>query len=265
MAMTVNGKSFKYYMTQSTVLHVLLVLIALVSTKIALLNKDKIRKTNIKLIEASVKVDMVAMPKFTIKELKSMDLGSEGEPEPEPIVKKVVQPDIKGPEFLKKKKKKSFLDMMKNLSAKKVSKSKKKPKAKKKTGNRGMSNTDRSALNKLVLSGNKLSKGIALTGGANAAAQEGFNLYVSKLPNFVRPNWKLPAYLRDKKDLRCRIRIYLAASGKVLRAEIYESSGNDDFDKRALSTVQKSSPFPSLDSSYSNKGIKGDILLGFPL
>jgi TonB family protein len=259
-----RGKPFKFYMTKSMFLHLALVVLAVVSTKLMFWNQENIRKTNIKLVEASVRIDMVAMPKFTIKELKSMDLGSEGEVEPEPIIKAKPIDNSKGPEFLKKKKKKpNFMDMMKNLSKQKVSKQKKRKKKIKK-GNDGISNNDRSDLSKLVLSGNKLSKGMALTGGSNAAAQEGFQLYVSKLPNFVRPRWNLPAYLMGK-ELRCRIRVYLAPSGKLLKAEIYESSGDADYDQRSLAAVQKSSPFPSLDKAYSNKGIKGEILLGFPL
>ncbi len=267
MAATIAKKTFKFYMTKSAILHCLLVVIAVVSTKLMFWNQENVRKTNLKLIESSVRVDMVAMPKFTIKELKTMDLGSEGEPEPTPKPLEKVKPivDSKGPKFLKKKKKVNFMDMMKNLSKKKVVKSKKKPrKKKKKKGSGGITNSDRSALNKLVLSGNKLSKGLALTGSANAAAQEGFNLYVSKLPNYVRQNWNLPAYLMGK-EFRCRIRVYLAASGKLLRAEVYESSGDEDYDNRALDAVRRSSPFPSLESAYSNRGIKGEILLGFPL
>ena len=115
----------------------------------------------------------------------------------------------------------------------------------------------------LLLQGNKLSKGTGIVGDG-IAATETFALYLGKLPMIVRPHWILPSYLLDK-DLKCRIRIYLSENGKLLRSNIFETSGNIEYDNKALLAVKKASPFPELAENIKKRGIDGDIVLGFPL
>jgi TolA protein len=220
-----------------------------------------------KLIESSVRVDVVAMPKLTLKELKALPPISRGDIDA-PVEEKVVKKDTinKGDVVLEKKvKKKSFLDMMKNLSNKTAKKEKTKKKKKEKKGNKNGLNIDSNTLRNLVAEGNKVSKGVAIsgTGSSNGDLTE-FNLYMSALPAHIRVNWKLPGYLLEK-DLKCRIRIFLNKNGKLLKAEVYQSSGEEEFDQRALSAVQKSSPFPSVPSQNAKNALNGEIVLGFPL
>ena len=118
-------------------------------------------------------------------------------------------------------------------------------------------------LQQLILAGNKLSKGSSLTGGSGDSG-DAFTQYISSLPDMIRPRWKLPSYLIDQ-NLKCRIRIFLNPTGRLLRAEIYESSGNSEYDRRALEAVKGTSPFPELAESFKSRGINGDIVLGFPL
>jgi TonB family protein len=71
------------------------------------------------------------------------------------------------------------------------------------------------------------------------------------------------SFLLDKK-LKCRIRIWIAMNGSVTRAEIYEPSGDNEYDQRALDAVRATS-FPPLSAEFGRRAINGDILLGFPL
>jgi len=262
-----ENKSFKYYFSWSMFFHISLVLLFFLVGK---LFHDQLQRTkdfNMKLIEASVKVDIVAMPKFTLKELKALPPVSRGEDIE--VKKKEVAPEVITEDdivFKKKVKKLNFLDMMKNLSEKKVKKSKtKKKRNRKKKGQSNGLNIDSSTLKKLVAEGNKVSKGVALsgTGTSNSDLTE-FNAYMSALPVHVRLYWKLPGYLMDK-DLKCRIRIFLKSNGALLKAEVFESSGEKEFDDRAMKAVKAAAPFPSVPNQNISNALKGEIVLGFPL
>lgn len=228
------------------------------------------QKYNIKLARASVRVDVVAMPKYTIKELKSLRQleRSSGAKVEAPAQKKVEAP--KKDDFIKKKKKVDFMAMIKDLSQKDVkkkkSKNKKKEKSKSGSGSEKnkINNQMRSKLNKLLVAGNKLGEGSAIVGSGDAGSLTVFEGYVAQLPEHVRPNWKLPSYLIDK-DLKCRIKLYLSPSGEVIKTEIFESSGEEDYDKRALNAIKLSNPFPSLPTEIKKEASNGAIVLGFPL
>ena len=59
-------------------------------------------------------------------------------------------------------------------------------------------------------------------------------------------------------------RIYLNSNGKLEKAEIFESSGNQEYDRRAIQAVMTST-FPKPEKEIAQKVVAGDILLGFPL
>lgn len=272
------GKQFPFYVRRSTYVHVALFLLTLIGGKIVIEQQERIRNANIELVQASVKVDMVAMPKYTLNELKNISSGVEEAkkeevtpameekkiekevvPEPEKTEAKVEDKDS-GPAFeeANKKKRQSFLDKLKQLGNKKI-KSEGTQKAEK--GLYGDKSTD---LKQLVLAGNKLSKGTAMYGDSNSAEMTAFQAYASRLPDLVRPNWRLPSFLLEKKTLKARIRVWLSANGEVSRAEVYQRSGDDEYDQRAVEAV-KSTSFPPLSEEFSKRGQNGDILLGFPL
>jgi TonB family protein len=54
-------------------------------------------------------------------------------------------------------------------------------------------------------------------------------------------------------------------SGHVSRAEIYQSSGDSEYDQKSLDAVNAASPFPQLSEEFGRRALNGDILLGFPL
>jgi TonB family protein len=255
--------------------------LTLISGKIIIDQQAKLRDKNMELVQASVRVDMVAMPKYTLNELKNISSGVEEakkeeptptaepvkkeEPKPEPVKEepkpepKVVEKEVT-PSFeeVSKQKRENFLSKLKQIGNKKI-KSEGNVKAEK-----GLYGEKNSALKDLVLSGNKLSKGVQIYGDGNAAEMTAFQAYAARLPDIVRPRWRLPDFLINKK-LKCRVRVWLAPNGEVTRAEVYQSSGEPDFDQRAVNAIKDSSPFPRLSEEFSKRGQNGDILLGFPL
>jgi len=289
-------KRFPFYVRRSFYIHAALVACTLIGGKVAYEIAERQREANLELIQASVRVDMVAMPKYTIAELKNISRGTqeaapEEEKAPEEVkaeekTEEVAKNEEPAPEakaevaeantpdpveaFEKEaaEKKQNFLAKLQKLSKQKVPDSKSgesKSKTKKdKKGETGYNGVDSTALKNLVLSGNKLSQGTALTGDGSSGNMTAFQVYASQIPDMVRPHWTLPQYLLDK-NLQCRVRVWLDDMGDVVRAEIYKSSGDQDYDQRAIRAVKSASPFPPLSKDLGQRAQNGDILLGFPL
>jgi TonB family protein len=226
----------------------------------------------VKMLQTAVRVDVVAMPSQTLKELKNREFS----PPPENLEKaenkikeesneknipdknseKEEEPIGNTVEF-KKVGKKDFMSLLKNLSKKEL-----------KTGSAGTNSKvktlDREELNNLILSGNKISKGNSLTGSSGIADEGAFAQYVSAIPFRVKNFWKLPSYLLGR-NLKCRIRIYINSNGELIKTNIFESSGVEEFDQRAVDAIEAASPFPTPEESFSVRLIRGEIALGFPL
>jgi TolA protein len=211
---------------------------------------------------------MVALPKRTLKELEAIQASSASAPAPS-TTSKVPEPKPipdKGDEYLKdtkEVKKKSLADLLKNYSKKDKVSDVKKVRAKSKEGS-GLNQKQQALLAGLVKRGNKVQKGEALVGNGSAEVLSAVQAYATRLPGIVKPFWKIPSYLADK-GLRARIRVFINSQGRIVRAVIYESSGDDEYDNRALAAVKKASPFPVPEQKISKNILNGDILLGFPL
>lgn len=226
---------------------------------------SKVFKSNdVEIIRSSVRVDVVGMPKFTIQELKKMEAN--------PIIEKKVEVSkgakeetIKDSEDIIKKddlvieeegkKKTSFLNLLNDYSNKKIA-----VKANKKGSVAGVSGKN---IDSLIIEGNRISKGSALVGDYSDVQNSEFSSYVQNIPGVIRPYWKLPSYLLDK-NLRCRIKIFLSAEGKLLKLEMQESSGVSEFDIRAEKAIRESifpKPSPEVGVRLSSSG----IILGFPI
>lgn len=206
-------------------------------------------------LQSAVRVDVVAMPKLTVQELKNMS------PEAPASASKDTAPEAKAAtsesdtEF-KTEKKVELSSLLSSLSSRKTEKAKKKK-------NKGPA-LDSKALNDLAMEGNKVSKGQSLVGDALKENQGEFASYVSSIPARVRPHWKLPSYLIEK-DLKARIRIYISENGKILKTEIFESSGVDEFDRRALQALKATGILPAPDKGIRSRLAAGQVVLGFPL
>lgn len=276
------GKPFPFYLRRSTYVHIALVIVTLTGSKVAFDIAQSERNKNLELVQASVRVDMVAMPTHTLNELKNMSSGVEEakkeepakaeekpvvaekveekiEPkEPEPVAK--VEEKDPGPtlEEASQAKRQDFLSKLKKIGSKKVESE---GNQKSEKGLYGEKATD---LKSLVLSGNKLSKGSQMYGDGNATNMTAFQAYAARLPMLVKPHWRLPSYLLSK-NLKCRVRVWLNMNGEVTRAAIYQSSGDNEYDQRAIESIRSASPFPVLSEEFGRKVQDGDIVLGFPL
>ncbi len=281
-----NHPAFAYFLRRSTYIHIALIGLTLIGGKVAFEIGQKQREANLELIQASVRVDMVAMPTYTVNELKNLSSGVE-EAKPEentPVEKTVVEekplekplekPEEKpAPEVETKvdntlafeeakaaKKRQEFLSKLKTLGSKKIESD---PKATQKA-DKGLNGEKESALKNLVLSGNKLNQGTQMYGEGNAAELTAYQAYKSRIPDLVRPHWKLPSFLSGK-NLKCRVRVWLSMSGEVTRVAVYQSSGDTEYDQRAIEAVKSAAPFPALKEEYGRRALDGDLVLGFPL
>ena len=254
----------KKYFAKSSYIHLGIFLLFIISSVSINFFNEKRKKDNIKIVESSVRVDLIAMPDMTIKELKAMGLPRIGQK----IVETAVKPKeivTKNPnDFQLAKKKKNFLSMMKTLAKKKAKAAKNiKSRVKKNKKEGSLEGIDRGRLKDLILQGNKLSKGTNIT-GSGAGGTDAFSRYLGKLPSSVKPFWTLPSYLLGK-NYTCRVRIFLSADGKLIKSELYETSGNKEYDGKAMLAVKQASPFPKLAEEFKDRGLSGDIVLGFPL
>lgn len=251
---------FKSSFMLAIALHLCLLLLGFV---ISLIFKPYSNDAALEIIKASVRVDIVGMPKMTIEELKRLELPSEvsqvtspqeqAAPEKEVESQAEVKPDdVVMPSETKPKK--ALSSFLQSYSSKKVEvkSPSKNGKGKKIDG-----------LDSLILEGNKLSKGTALFGDTTDMANSAFVGYVQIIPDKVKEHWKLPSFLKDQ-NLQCRIHVWIGSRGEILKTNIRESSGNSEYDSRALSAIKAVTlavPPAEIVTKLSSRG----IILGFPL
>lgn len=260
--MTSSSSDFNKSFGISLTAHAVFIILAFLSGKII----SKVFTNNdVEIINSSIRVDVVGMPKFTVQELKALQREPIAPKEPEVAkgpkeeVVKATEDVIKKDDIViqeKGKPKTSFLSIINDASTKKVA-----PKAQTKGAATGKSNSN---INSLILEGNRLSSGSALTGDFTDQQNSDFAGYVQALPGIIRQNWKLPSYLMDK-NLRCRIKIYITVTGQISSLEVVESSGTAEFDSRAQDAIRASAPYPKPSDEVGARLTKSGIILGFPL
>ena len=242
------------YFLKAMLLHVAILLLAyffqfVLNWDIFNIHKDT---TDVKIVQSAVRVDIVELPKYTLQELKKMDLEQGNVEEPEEV-KPTKTNETSKVEFKEQSKKVDLSNLLNKYSSKKVKRVKKVEKK-----------FDNAALKKLVLEGNKISKGSSATGENNAEIQQEFIAYIQGLPDKVRTHWKLPSYLIEK-ELQCRIQIFLGKDGKVIKMNVLETSGELEYDQKAKEAILKSSPLPRPSETILGKVTSGAVVLGFPL
>jgi TolA protein len=263
---------FPFYLRRSFYIHCALGALTLVGGKIVITEQLKLRNENLKLIRASVRVDMVAMPTQTLEELKAMTPENQATLEPAKVetkaevkeeVKEVAKAapknDVQEIAKAEADKRQDFLAKLKKLSGKKITKAKTQTPS-----------AEDQQLKKLVeagkvLAGNKLSKGTEAYGDRNNEELTFFDAYKARVAQKVKREWRLPDYLLKNKELKCVVRVWTDMSGYVTKTEIYRTSGNPEYDQRATDAVKKVSPFPALSEEFGKRALNGEILLGFPL
>ncbi len=266
-----NENSFNKFLIYSVSSHVSLLLIIIIAKVISGFIFG-MNKMTLNLAQSSIRVDVVAMPTLSLKELRALESEINEtkieESKTEKVEKTIEEKNEETSklEYLKEqeqKDKKEFLSLLKDLGKTKLNNKAEAPsKGKSKLA---LDNKMKQELQKLVIAGNKVSKGSSLTGEtiSDKEASE-FNSYIVKLPDIIRPYWQLPSYLKDQ-DLKCRIRVHLSPDGAIIKTTIYESSGNEDYDLRALKSIQAAAPFPFVTPEIVDRVKTGDIVLGFPL
>lgn len=224
------------------------------------------------IIEEVIKVDVVGLPKLTLKELQDLKRSFEEnekqieleankkkleEVKPEKIEIDKNQESIKN-DTLVEKSNLDGLDLIKKLSNKKTNVQPIKKFEKK--GKKGIGSAN---LNNLILEGNKISKGNSIKGRYQADVAI-FDQYALNLPNVIRPFWKIPSYL-ENTNLNARVIIYINSDGQVYMKKFLQKSGNDDFDNRVIKSIENAGPFPVPDDEIRDRLRSEGIILGFPL
>ncbi|MBP5296670.1 MAG: TonB C-terminal domain-containing protein, partial [Bacteriovoracaceae bacterium] len=87
--------------------------------------------------------------------------------------------------------------------------------------------------------------------------------YAGAVRDLVRPYWRLPSYLQEQ-NLRCVVHVFISAQGKLLKAQIVESSHNEEFDRWALQAAQEA-PYPEPPEAAQNAIVRHGLKLVFPL
>jgi TonB family protein len=210
-------------------------------------------------LPTAVRVDLVAMPKLTLKELKNLDINltssgkSLGQKSLAPP-----PPTSDDPQAYQVAAKKSRQDFKAMLQAE----------AQKAQGQVAQAKAVSDAQAKkhladLALAGNILAKGNALTGESQQAEVSAINAYAGQVRDLVRAYWRLPSYLQDK-NLRCVVHIFINAQGTLLKARVAASSHNAEFDRWALTAAQQTS-YPAPPEEAKNSIIRHGLKLVFPL
>lgn len=223
------------YLKKSFLFHFLFIALCAGISGLSSLFRNKVE------ISPAVRVDIIAMPDLTLNELRELRFDN---------WKESFVPEKKSPPALPTE---NFDSLLRNIGKKKV-----------KTNSTIKKRGKKTRLEKLLLKGNLLSKGHLATGEKTGRITDELSLYAGGLPAKIKPYWKLPRHLMNRK-LKCRIRVFIGSNGRLIKSEIVEESGEKDFDARALNAVRAASPFvaPSRKIRY-NVG-RGDVLLGFPL
>ena len=259
--------SLKHYVRKSLCIHSGLLLTVVLFSLVTGFFSKKQRQANILLVKSSVRVDVVAMPRMTLKELKNIEVDIRGVGEKKAVPDSSTPPvpqKSDGAEFKVEKKEIKFKDMLKKYSGRKrVEKAQKIVKNKHKAAS-SLNTLGSKKLKKLILAGNRLAKGNTLTGEGGAEIQGQFQEYASRFPDWVRPHWNLPGYLMNK-NFQCRIRVFVSATGELIKVKVVDSSNEDEYDQKAIAAIENASPFPPPPDSIRARVIKGDIILGFPL
>ncbi len=89
------------------------------------------------------------------------------------------------------------------------------------------------------IKGNEKVAGNSLSG----IARLDFDSYDASLDAHVKKYWALPEWLRNAK-LRMRVKIYIDASGNLLKKQIISESKNPMFNERVLDAIERATPFP---------------------
>lgn len=214
----------------------------------------------------SLRVDMVDLPDMLKKDMHNVPLNQDAKEIADALknaekeakkIKPVEIPDqpkekADPDELVLKPKKASDTDKLKNLKSaldriKALSKIESESKSEKAT--------------KVIIKGNKISKGTSLSGDAKEAAQAS---YYDDLRAKLQENWALPVWIA-RQNFSAQVQVFIDPYGRVRSFRFMKTSGNDQFDSAIKKTLEDSQPFPRPPDDIASSLLVDGILVGFPL
>lgn len=108
--------------------------------------------------------------------------------------------------------------------------------------------------------GNQVNQGTSSTG----VLAKTMNAYAGHIVDKVRSHWGLPPYLNNQ-GLRAEVRIFIDASGSLLRYQFTHASGNQVFDDYVKAAITRAAPFAPPPQEMARGLRSGGIDLQFPL
>lgn len=207
----------------------------------------------LKTITQAVRVDLVAMPTMSLQELKNL-----------PNLSRVNKEMSSGPSTRGSSDFRSFIKKQAGRKAIAIKGKKNKKKKDQSSGGKGKGGKDSDLLDRLILEGNKLSKGLLKTGQLSEQELTAVEAYALDVTAQVKPFWQLPKRLIEL-NLRARVRLFLNNKGEIINLTVHESSGNTEYDQMALRSIRSAAPFSVPQNEILEALRNGLIMLGFPI
>ena len=238
-------------------------------------------------ISRAIRVDMVGMPeKIITKSNPPVEVAAPEKPVEKPVETKPPQPepvtsktepkvDVDAIKLEKQNKKneinkneiksaqKAAIEKLKKLSA--IEKIKQQLEAEKNKKNKiqnhenSQNQSSEIETEKPVFKGKVLSKGTALTGVDKLQSNE----YLSLIDEKIKSNWQLPQWLINK-PLKAKVLLKIDPTGQILSSKIIQTSGQPTYDNYCLEAVQKSAPFPTVPTKFTEVFKEDGLHIGFP-
>ena len=255
--------SFKVFLIVSFLAHIVLSIYFLLSPEIDLFSKEPVY------VKKAVRVDSIGLPELKQKMTSTSTASSEKKliVKKEPVKKKQEKKIVKKKTIKPKKKIKKQAKVKppasqskKNIVDKKKLQQQQSEAIEKLKALESIDQIKREVEETPSYKGSKISEGISETG----EEIQDFEMvkYFTLLTSHINMYWNLPQELAVQ-NLRATIYVEISDNGVVLKKQIKESSGNEEFDARVLETVERASPFPRPIPSVQKQIAEG-MVFGFP-
>lgn len=184
--------------------------------------------------ERAIRVDIVGLPDKATNQLPLPDEGANTE-KPKPLNK------TKAPKEVSKEDNKVVLNKNKlqQQAALKRLEALEKLKSPGEESAPGKNSKNQSNKISQQIRGNQISSGSALKG----IAKMNYESYQEKVHDQVNRHWNLPQWMANAR-LSARVRIWVDASGNILRKELTRPSAQATFDERVMKAIEAAAPLP---------------------
>lgn len=238
-----NPESFTPFAAMSFFLHLLLILFFTVKT--IFFPKEAI------ILDHAIKVDIVGLPDklLPVKEESLAPPAKELPKKEDPIQIPLPKPNtVVIPDSTKSKQEEALRKLKAQTAIEKIQEQLKKESASKAYND-----------SKNQLKGAVITKGSELTGIDKLNHYQ----YLQIIEQHIRQFWTLPHWLA-KKNLTAQVQVKFDEQGFLIENKLIKSSGNPEFDEKALEAVQNASPVPPLPEKFSQILKLEGMVIGFP-